>query len=316
MKPLFNNSGFLFSIYQRKKMKNKNLFAAIVLGTLGLFFSASSTQVYAQGPVNTSPGTSTYFDNRPHYIAANTSLWYRFDYTGDKTLILTKMFNAANTGLDYGLWSPETSEKPFGRGTAKTIPCGADKCEDTDLTWKGATPVRGTYFLQVTNTTVKPLTFYLVMAGESVTFGPTPVPDALSSVLQAPSNVSPDAAAPLQNNLLQVAPDNTSLWYRFDYNSNSSPIVISLADGRRSDVYFRVYTADPAKQSDTNGAYVGQGEGAVANCDNGKCLLGDLSWAGTLPGPGTYFVQVYNASPNAIFFRLLMEGEGISPGQP
>ena len=297
-------------------MKSKILCATIVLGTLGLFFSVSPTQVYAQGLVNTGPSTAIYFDNRPHYIAANSSLWYRFDYAGDKTLIITKMFNAANTGLDYGLWSPETSEKPFGRGTAKNVPCGADKCEDTDLTWKGATPVRGTYFIQVTNTTAKPLTFYLVMVGESVSFGSPPVPDALSSIIQAPSNISPDTAAPLQNNLMQVAPDNAALWYRFDYDGNGSPIVVSLADGRRTDVYFRVYTADQARQVDTNGEYVGQGWGAVADCDNGKCLLGDLGWGGALPGPGTYYVQVYNASPNAIFFRLLMEGEGISSGQP
>lgn len=293
-------------------MENKMLFATIVLGTLGLFFSVNPTQVYAQGPLNTSPATSTYFDNRPHYIAANSALWYRFDYPGDRTLIITKMFNAANMGLDYGVWSPETSEKPFGRGTAKNVPCGADKCEDTDLTWKGATPVRGTYFLQVTNTTAKPLTFYLVMGGESVSFGPPPVPDTLSSLIQAPSNVSPDTAAPLHNNLVQVAPDNMDLWYRFDYIGNGSPIVVTLADGKRTDVYFRIYTAEQAQQVDTNGAYVGEGGSAVASCDTGKCLLGDLSWAGALPGPGAYYIQVYNASPNAIFFRLLMEGEGIS----
>src|SRR5512141_3200603 len=114
-------------------MKSKILSVSIVLGVLGLFLSMSAERISAQGPVNSSPATSTYFDNRPHYIAGNTSLWYRFDYAGDKTLILTKMFNAANTGLDYGLWSPETSEKPFGRGTTKNVPCGSDKCEDMDL---------------------------------------------------------------------------------------------------------------------------------------------------------------------------------------
>lgn len=297
-------------------MKNKILCACIFLGILGLFFGVSAAPISAQRPVNTSPATSTYFDNRPHYIAGNTSLWYRFDYAGDRTLILTKMFDAANSGLDYGLWSPETSEKPFGRGTAKNVPCGSDKCEDADLTWKGATPVRGTYFLEVTNTTAKPLTFYLILAGESVSFGPPPVPDALSSIIQAPSNISADTAAPLENNLMQVAPDNTSLWYRFDFAGTTSPIVVTLVDGRRTDVFFRVYTADQARQVDTIGAFVGQGSGAVANCSAGQCLLGDMSWAGGMMGPGTYYVQVHNASPDAVFFRLLTEGDGISPGQP
>ena len=61
-------------------MRKKVTLGIAVLGALALFFGASTIRVLAQGPVNTSPYTAVYFDNRPHYIPANSSLWYRFDF--------------------------------------------------------------------------------------------------------------------------------------------------------------------------------------------------------------------------------------------
>ncbi len=291
----------------------KILLILVALIVLVLLFTASAINVQADAPINTSRAEAVYFDNDPHYIPANTSLWYRFDYAGDKTLILTKMFGATNAGLDYAIYAPDQPDKPFARGTAKNMPCSSGGCPEPDFTWKGAVPVGGAYYVEVINSNPQPRTFFLVIIGESVTFGPQPASDTVPTIVQAPSNVSPDSAAPLQNNLVQTIPANTFLWYRFDYQG-ASPIAVSLADGKRSDVYFRIYTADQAKQVDTSSAYLAQGGAAAADCSGGKCMLGDMSWAGALPGSGTYYVQVYNASPNAMSFRLLLEGEGISLG--
>ncbi len=170
-------------------------------------------RVLAQGPANTSPYTAVYFDNRPHYIPANSSLWYRFDYAGDKSLILMKMFGATNSGVDFNIYA-NGQETPFGRGTAINVPCDAGKCPAPDLTWKGATPIGGTYYIEVTNSNSKPLIFYLVIAGERVALGP-PIQDVIPSAQSSPAAAPPTPPNIQQDNQPQTNPLDT-LWYSFE----------------------------------------------------------------------------------------------------
>ncbi len=280
------------------------------LGTLALLFSVSTGGVLAQGPANTSPETAVYFDNNPHYIAANSSLWYRFDYAG-KSLIVSKMFGAANTGLEYQLWAPDQPAKPFGRGTSKNVPCGDDKCQDADLTWKGATPVAGAYYVEVVNNSSKPLIFYLLIVGEGVSFGPGPTLGT-TDTLQTPTNISPDSATLLQNNQLQAIAGNTGFWYRFDHNGDLSPIVVTLVNGKQAGLYFRLFSADQAKQLAADSPFIGQGTSAGVACGTGVCALSDLNWWGTMPGAGTYYLYAYNVTPTPMAFRFVLEGTGFT----
>ncbi len=293
-------------------MKKVIVVPIAALATL-LFFAISAGTVWAEGPVNTSQATAVYFDNNPHYIAANSTLWYRFDYAG-RSLIVSKMFSAANTGLGYRLWAPDQPDKPFGSGTAKNVSCGDDKCQDTDLTWKGATPVAGAYYVEVVNNSSKPLVFYLLIVGEGVSFGPL-VTTAPTDTLQIPSNMSPANAVPLQNNQLQTIPGNTGLWYRFEYGGDPSPIAITLANGIQPGLASRVHSADQVKQVNAINEFLGEGSSAAADCAAGECPVSDINWQGTLLG-GTYYIQVYNANPTPMTFRPMIEGIGITSGQP
>lgn len=292
-------------------MKTKTVIPIAALAGLALLFAVSPSNVQAQGPINTSQATAVYFDNNPHYIPPNSALWYRFDYASG-TLIVSKMFGAANTGLDYQLWAPDQPDKPFGRGTAKNVQCGDDKCQDTDLTWKGATPVAGAYNVEIVNNSSKPHIFYLLIVGEGVSFGPPATRETMDTFL-SPSNISPDSAALLQNNQPQTIPGNIGLWYRFDYNGDQSPIVVTLANGIQPGLYFRLHSSDQVKQSDAINEFHGEGTSAVADCNVGKCPISDVNWHGTLPGAGTYYIQAYNANPTPMPFRIVIEGVGITP---
>ena len=135
-------------------------------------------------------------------------------FRSDKSLILMKMFNATNSGLDFNIYA-YGQETPFGRGTAINVPCDAGKCPAPDLTWKGATPIGGTYYVEVTNSNSKPLIFYLVIAGERVSLGP-PIQDVIPSA-QSPSPAVTPPTPPItpENNQPQTNPWDTS-WYRFE----------------------------------------------------------------------------------------------------
>jgi hypothetical protein len=80
-------------------------------------------------------------------------------------------------------------------------------------------------------------------------------------------------------------------------------------------IYFRVYTADQAKQLDVSGAFTGEGTAVVVECNTGVCPIGDLSWQGVLPVGGTYYVQVYNSNPNPLTFRFFNEGTNVTFGR-
>jgi len=128
-----------------------------------------------QPPVNNSPYFAVYIpDNRPTAIAANAELWYKFDYTGDKSLITISLPNGNAWGFDFKVYTLDkaflvyTQDNPVGRGNAVNQPCATGSCTANDLTWIGSFPVPGTYFVRVVNTKPLPQTFVLQIVGTAI----------------------------------------------------------------------------------------------------------------------------------------------------
>jgi hypothetical protein len=128
-----------------------------------------------QPSVNNSPYFAVYLpDNRPVAIPANGELWYKFDYTGDKSLITISLPNGNAWGFDFKVYTSEqalqvyTQDVPVGRGNAVNQPCATGSCTANDLTWIGSFPVAGTYFVRVLNNKPLPQTFVVQIAGTAV----------------------------------------------------------------------------------------------------------------------------------------------------
>jgi hypothetical protein len=128
-------------------------------------------------PENDSPYTArSVRDNRDESIPPTTSLWYRFDYGGDRSQILIVLPNGVNLGLDLRIYTPEqaasfTDGKFVGRGTAGNKVCDTGKCSSNDLSWVGNFSAPGTYFIEVVNPTLKEAVFRLHMEGTNITIG-------------------------------------------------------------------------------------------------------------------------------------------------
>ncbi len=322
-------------------------YLAIVLTALGLLFALTALTAAAQGVSNTSPTTAAVIDGQTHQIAANSSLWYRFDYAGDRSHITVTLPNGNGSGLAFNVFTPAQigdwwDTKPIGRGTAYQINCETGEpqpngqCQSNDLTWDGQFNAPGTYYVEVVNTTGSPLNFQLTIQGTGVTLAPipaatqpatasaptaappTPAPTATAAPATA-TNTDPGHALALPAGLINL-PANGSLWYQFSYSGDRSQIVITLPGGNASGVRFNVWT--PQQVGDWwEQNPIGRGTAQAINCDTGKpqtngaCQSNDLDWSGNFNAAGTYYVQVINTNTTPVTAQLLVQGSGVNASQ-
>ncbi|MBM3128356.1 MAG: hypothetical protein FJ009_06930 [Chloroflexi bacterium] len=123
---------------------------------------------------NDSPYTAIYVrDNRDQNIPANTSMWYKFDYGGDRSRIWIQLYNGNVSGIWFAIFTPDqaihfTDDKFIGRGMTQPVLCDQGRCTGNDLVWVGNFTVPGTYFIRVTNPNDKPWTFKLHIEGDNI----------------------------------------------------------------------------------------------------------------------------------------------------
>ncbi|MBI5301987.1 MAG: hypothetical protein HY868_07605 [Chloroflexi bacterium] len=100
------------------------------------------------------PGRAAYIDNQPHALAANSAVWYRFDYStnndiGDRLTTGIRLIEGKDSGVRFEIWTPDMltewwTKEPVGRGTVSPA-------DSKDLSWRGAFPAAGTYYVRVVN---------------------------------------------------------------------------------------------------------------------------------------------------------------------
>lgn len=141
------------------------------------------TGARAEAP-NSEPATAAYINGQPQSIPANSTLWYKFDYAGDKSEITVLMPNGANTLVEFNVFTPEQAQdwwnpkaKVIGRGTAYQIDCETGKenymgqCQSNDLKWVGQFNFPGTFYVQVVNHNTGTANFTLTIQGSGVSVG-------------------------------------------------------------------------------------------------------------------------------------------------
>ncbi len=302
-------------------------YMTVILAALALLFSLSVLTAAAADVTNTSPDAAAYIDSQTHPIAANTTLWYRFDYAGDLSQITITMPNGNASGLAFNVRTPmEISDwwetAPVGRGSAK----------GDDLLWTGNFNAPGTYYVEVINNNASGMGFQLNIQGSGVTLGsagvggagaPAPAPSA-PALNYTPStgpvmNTDPGHATVMDNQAHTIAA-NTAVWYRFAYAGDKSQIAIVLPNGNVSGVQFNVWTAQGASDW-WDLQPVGRGTAMSVNCTTGApeektgCFANDLNWNGNFDLSGTYYVQVVNTTASPVSAMLTIQGDGVTLGQ-
>lgn len=154
-------------------MSIKQKVLSLVAGA-GLLLALSVMSVAAAPAVpgvvpNDIPATAQYVDGMSHPIAANSSLWYKFNSTSDTAndAILTSLSltNGTNSGVTFDIYSGGQianwwDNTPVGRGTSQ----GSFGVLSDNLTWAGKFNGNGVQYIKVTNTTSNATAFTLVQS--------------------------------------------------------------------------------------------------------------------------------------------------------
>ncbi|MBI4787016.1 MAG: PD40 domain-containing protein [Chloroflexi bacterium] len=114
-------------------------------------------------------------------LAPNATLWFYFDYTGDKSKIQVaadeygagKIQVAIFTPEQATAWLADPATAPIGLATPPN-PNSASAIHD--LVWLGAFNFPGRFFVVVTNNQAATAPFRLQVSGDSVALAPTPTP--------------------------------------------------------------------------------------------------------------------------------------------
>jgi len=161
----------------------KLILFALLLAILGLGLWCDAPRAAAQTPINTSPQTARYLDNQWQYISARTTLWFRFDYGGDRSVVELILIDGTSKKLQFNVWSPAQaagradSTNPLGRGSAPQVNCDAGKCPSNHILWKSASGEDGTYLVEVINDNPVGMPYFLAIMGGAVTLRvPAPEP--------------------------------------------------------------------------------------------------------------------------------------------
>jgi hypothetical protein len=175
----------------------------------------------------TEPGGAPYVDNAPHSIAANDTLWYRFEYDGSHSQILIRLVNGKEDGLRFEVFTPAQMEEWW-----KHDGIGMGSPQGDDLVWSGNANEAGTWYIKLMNDRALPASFELNVTGDDVSFAPpASVPaQAPKVVVPAAENVVPEKAF-FVDAAAQVIPANTSLWYRFPYDGTRDQVILKIPRG-------------------------------------------------------------------------------------
>jgi hypothetical protein len=162
----------------------KHLHWTLLIGLLlSVTVGLAVPMVFADDPAGSGPlDPLTVRNNSWQTIAPNTSLWFYFDYTGDRSKVEVALNNYGVSNVRFAIYTPAQAEQwlrgespaptPVGLGTK---PGGAEVTPvPYDLVWLGAFNFPGRFFIVVTNDGTKPASYRLTVTGTSITMYPTP----------------------------------------------------------------------------------------------------------------------------------------------
>lgn len=142
----------------------------------------------------TGPNDPLSADGQWKSVPANGTLWYYFDYFGDKSQVEVDLDTNAAPNVQLAIFTADQAQAfvldpataPVGWGT---VPGAATQSTDHALMWAGGFNFGGRFFAVVINNNPNPVSVRASISGSSVVIGPTPLPTprlALANPFAAP----------------------------------------------------------------------------------------------------------------------------------
>jgi hypothetical protein len=295
--------------------------AGMTLAVLAAMLVLGVMAVAAAGPVaNLTPMNASYIDNQAHPIPANTSVWFKFDYSVNHdtnvhpVTTLTLLYgNVSNVSFD--VWDANTASDtvdniPIGRGGTYTVDTDSGVITSSNLDWVGAFGDSGTYYVRVTNNNSYDTTAQLMISGDGINLSPIVVTGPSASAQPAPTTDDPSKAVAL-NGSQQTIPANSAMWFSFDYAINTDSGVhpvdtITLVNGVASGLSFQIYSPEILGDWWQN-TPIGVGTSEMVASESGMVQSPDLTWTGAFGASGTYYVRVINNTGSPIPATLTIQ---------
>lgn len=153
------------------------LFTLLAAGFAALIAPA----VFAAAPTGLGPGDPLSASGTWQTIKPNSSLWYYFDYPGDKSAAQVDLDTNGAQNVQFLILTPEQAKAyvqdatttPVGVGTT---PGANSDAASHDLVWQGGFIVPGRYFAVVKNNNPVPVSYRIFISGPNVIAAPTPLP--------------------------------------------------------------------------------------------------------------------------------------------
>ena len=314
------------------------MLALLAIQSLGLLIYAPG--IAAQTPINSAPQTARYLENQWQYIPARTTLWFLFDYSGDRSIAELMLIDGTPKKLQFNVWTPSQasgradSTNPIGRGAAPMVNCETGKCPSNHILWKGAFSEGGSYFVEVINDSPAGMPYLLWIVGSGVTLRvpppetprqlmpralPAPTPPISPTATFTPTlTISPTITSPTLSvtaTLTATVPITPSNLF---FVLGHPPQVVAEYGQRwfgfgypaeRSQIEITIPSgADTQLMLLLYWQNTNVPNSAVKFIGEASANAGDLTWVGELSTTGTYYIQVINNNPVAQLFEVIVFG--------
>jgi len=141
------------------------------------------------------------------------------------------------------------------------------------------------------------------------TLTPTSTPTFTPSPSPTPTQQgrSPSVASINYNTETMIRRFST-IWYRFEYRGDRSPINVALDGYGVQDLELQVFAPDQVdpKTNEVRGAPIGRGSSNKAQTGH------DVFWSGSSPQGGTFYIAVVNRTDRTIIYRLNVTGPAVT----
>jgi hypothetical protein len=309
--------------WQRAVMAAGTVLAASVisLSMIAPAMAASDTSTQVAMATGVNPETAVPILGGSTLLQPGGVMWYGFQYAGDQSQIQVILNAGGQSGLSFGVWTPDLIKQyeagnavnPIGLGSPNADVAGAD------LFWTGNFDQPATYFFKVENDAMSPIGYTLSVNGSGVwapagatamaapdTTGASLAPMAPSAVAVAAPGASSETALPANGSSTTLNP-GASAWFGFNYAGDQSQIQAILNAQGQTGLSFGVWTPDLIKQYEAGQAVSPIGMGSP----NADVAGADLFWTGNFDLAAKYFVLVTNNGTTPITFALQVLGSGV-----
>jgi TolB protein len=164
------------TIEEEDKMQHVRLWGILLVVAVAALVAPS---VFAGAPTGSGPNDPLMVTGNWQTLAANASLWFHFDYTGDKSQIVATLEDYGVSNVQLAIYTPAQANAWQQDPTTQPVAIGSPQNATSamsiyDLAWRGAFNFPGRFFVVVTNNNPYAIGFRLRVTGDNVALAPTP----------------------------------------------------------------------------------------------------------------------------------------------